>query len=57
MTLLVITAVVGIPTRLYLLAAVAFNAPGLREKFLRLFPLMLHWMSYGRWRHSCWFTR
>lgn len=37
---LIITAVVGIPTRLYLISAVAFNAPGLREKFLRLFPIV-----------------
>ncbi len=34
---LIITAVVGIPTRLYLMSAAAFNAPGLREKFLRIF--------------------
>jgi DNA-binding winged helix-turn-helix (wHTH) protein len=38
--LLVITAAMGIPTRLYLISAVAFDAPGLREKFLRLFPLI-----------------
>jgi len=38
--LLVVTAAVGIPTRLYLLSAVAFHAPGLREKFLRLFPVI-----------------
>lgn len=37
---LIITAVVGIPTRLYLMAGVAFNAPGLREKFLRLFVVI-----------------
>jgi len=36
--LIVITAAVGIPTRLYLISALAFNAPGLREKFLRMFP-------------------
>lgn len=36
--LVVITALVGIPTRLYLISALAFNAPGLREKFLRMFP-------------------
>jgi DNA-binding winged helix-turn-helix (wHTH) protein len=36
--LVVITAAVGIPTRLYLISALAFNAPGLREKFLRMFP-------------------
>jgi cholera toxin transcriptional activator len=38
--LLIITAVVGIPTRLYLISAAAFNAPGLRGKFLRVFPLI-----------------
>lgn len=38
--LLIITAVVGIPTRLYLISAAAFNAPGLKEKFLRLFPVI-----------------
>lgn len=38
--LLIITAAVGIPTRLYLISAAAFNAPGLREKFLKLFPVM-----------------
>lgn len=37
---LIITAVVGIPTRLYLISAASFNAPGLREKFLRLFPII-----------------
>ncbi|MGH9561610.1 MAG: winged helix-turn-helix domain-containing protein, partial [Terracidiphilus sp.] len=30
--LLIVTAAVGIPTRLYLISATAFNAPGLREK-------------------------
>jgi DNA-binding winged helix-turn-helix (wHTH) protein len=40
LVLLIITAVVGIPTRLYLITAAAFKAPGLREKFLRLFPLI-----------------
>ena len=37
---LITTAVVGIPIRLYLISAVGFKAPGLREKFLRLFPLI-----------------
>ena len=36
---LITTAVVGIPIRLYLISGVGFNAPGLREKFLRLFPI------------------
>jgi len=37
---LVLTAAIGIPLRLYLISAVSFNAPGLREKFLRLFPMI-----------------
>jgi cholera toxin transcriptional activator len=59
--LLVVTAAVGIPTRLYLISAVGFDAPGLREKFLRLFPvifladelwalapfLLVHQIGYG----------
>ena len=59
--LLIVTAVAGIPTRLYLMAAVVFQAPGLRQKFLRLFPavflldelwalapfLLLDWIGYG----------
>jgi len=59
--ILVVSAVVGIPTRLYLMSAVAFNAPGVREKFLRLFVvifpldglwalapfLLLPWIGYG----------
>ncbi len=36
----VITAVIGIPMRLYLLTAVAFDYKLLGEKFLRLFPLV-----------------
>jgi cholera toxin transcriptional activator len=40
LVLLILTAVVGIPTRLYLMTAAAFNAPGLREKFLRLFAFI-----------------
>jgi DNA-binding winged helix-turn-helix (wHTH) protein len=38
--LIVLTAVAGIPTRLYLIATIAFDVPGSREKFLRLFPLI-----------------
>jgi cholera toxin transcriptional activator len=38
--LVVITAAMGIPTRLYLMSASAFNAPGLRENFLRMFPVI-----------------
>ena len=37
---LIVTAVVGIPVRLYLISMVAFKAPGLRKKFPRLFPLI-----------------
>jgi DNA-binding winged helix-turn-helix (wHTH) protein len=37
---LITTAVVGIPIRLYLISAVGFHAPGLREKFPRLFPVV-----------------
>lgn len=37
---LIVTAVIGIPVRLYLSSMAAFSAPGLREKFLRLFPLI-----------------
>lgn len=59
--LLVVSAIVGIPTRLYLISAAAFNAPGFRENFLRLFAvvfpldelwalapfLLLPWIGYG----------
>jgi len=37
---LIVTAVVGIPIRLYLISAVAFKAPGLRDKFPRLFAVI-----------------
>jgi hypothetical protein len=37
---LITTAVVGIPIRLYLISAVGFNAPGFRERFLHLFPMI-----------------
>jgi cholera toxin transcriptional activator len=37
----IVTAAVGIPTRLYLLAAIAFNYRGLNAKFQKLFPLLL----------------
>lgn len=61
LALLIITAAVGIPTRLYLISAAAFNAPGLRERFLKLFPvifpldelwalapfLLAPWIGYG----------
>lgn len=38
--LLIVTAIVGIPIRLYLIAAAGFDAPGLREKFLWLFVVI-----------------
>jgi hypothetical protein len=38
---LIVTAAVGIPIRLYLLAAVSFNYLGLNAKFKKLFPLLL----------------
>lgn len=38
LVLLIVTAAVGIPIRLYLISAAAFNAPGLRERFLKIFP-------------------
>jgi DNA-binding winged helix-turn-helix (wHTH) protein len=41
MTLLVATAVVLIPVRLFLFAAVAFDFPELPAKFRRLFPVLL----------------
>jgi DNA-binding winged helix-turn-helix (wHTH) protein len=41
MTLLVVSAVVGLPIRLYLTSAAAFDLPGLSYKFHRLFPVTL----------------
>jgi cholera toxin transcriptional activator len=38
--LLLLTALAGIPVRLYLISAAAFGAPGLRGNFLRIFPLI-----------------
>ena len=40
LAVLVITAAVGIPVRLYLLAAAAFNYRGLNLKFQKLFPFI-----------------
>ena len=37
---LIVTALVGIPIRLYLISMVTFRAPGLREKFPRLFAVI-----------------
>jgi cholera toxin transcriptional activator len=41
MTLLIISAVMGLPIRLYLTSAVVFDLPALTRKFHRLFPLTL----------------
>lgn len=39
--LIIITASVGIPTRLYLISGVSFKVRGLRHRFLRIFPVIL----------------
>lgn len=39
--ILIVSAAVGIPIRLYLLTMVSFNVRGLRGKFLKLFPVTL----------------
>jgi DNA-binding winged helix-turn-helix (wHTH) protein len=41
LALLILTAAAGIPIRLYLLSATAFNYRGLHRSFLKLFPLLL----------------
>lgn len=60
-TVLIVTAAVLIPVRVFLLTALVFEAPGLRGKFLRLWPgllpldvlwalapfLLLHHISFG----------
>lgn len=59
--LVIVTAALLIPVRIFLACAVMFRAPGLKEKFLRLWPflllldaawalapfLLLHHISYG----------
>lgn len=40
LSLVMVTAVVGIPTRLYLLAGVGFDSKSLHEKFRKLFPFV-----------------
>lgn len=40
-TLVIVTAAVLIPVRAFLLCAVLFHAPGLRKKFLKLWPFLL----------------
>lgn len=39
--IIIVTAAVGIPTRLYLISGVGFKVPGLRERFLQIFPVIL----------------
>lgn len=41
LTVLIVTAAIGIPIRLYLLAAAGFNYRGLSTKFKKLFPFLL----------------
>ena len=41
MTVLIVTAGVLIPVRAFVLTAVLFHAPGLRDKFLRIWPFLL----------------
>ncbi len=41
LVMVILTAAVGIPTRLYLLAAIVFNYRGLSRKFQKLFPFLL----------------
>lgn len=38
---LIVSAAISIPIRLFLLSAITFRAPGVRTKFLKLFPLLL----------------
>ncbi|MGA9720311.1 MAG: winged helix-turn-helix domain-containing protein, partial [Acidobacteriaceae bacterium] len=41
LTVLIVTAAILIPVRAFLLSAVLFRAPGMRGKFLKLWPLLL----------------
>lgn len=41
LVVLIITAAAGIPMRLYMFSAAAFNYRGLRQKFAKLFPFVL----------------
>lgn len=41
LTLLIVTAAALIPVRAFVLCAVLFHAPGVREKFLKLWPFLL----------------
>jgi cholera toxin transcriptional activator len=61
LTVLIVTAAMLIPVRAFLLCAVLFHAPGLRKKFMKLWPyllpldvlwalspfLLLHHINYG----------
>jgi cholera toxin transcriptional activator len=47
---LIVTAVIAIPIRLYLLSAVSFDIQGLRHKFSKLFPVLL--VLDGLWAFS-----
>jgi cholera toxin transcriptional activator len=38
--LVIVTAAIGIPIRLYLISGAAFRPPGLRANYLRLFPMI-----------------
>jgi DNA-binding winged helix-turn-helix (wHTH) protein len=40
-TVVIVTAAILIPVRAFLLCAVLFHAPGMREKFLKLWPFLL----------------
>ena len=53
LTVLIVTAAILIPVRAFVLCAVFFHAPGIREKFLKFGPFCCHLMSYGRSRPSC----
>ena len=56
--LLLVTALCGIPIRLYLLAAIAFGYQGLREKFLAdRFRFCCRSTNCGLWRRSCSWTQ
>jgi cholera toxin transcriptional activator len=41
LSLLIVTAAILIPMRLFLLSSLGFRAPGVRQKYLRLFPLLM----------------
>jgi DNA-binding winged helix-turn-helix (wHTH) protein len=41
LTVMIVTAAIMIPVRAFVLSMVVFHAPGAREKFLRLWPLLL----------------